>query len=79
MSNNFIESNFQESKKKEVIGIDKSELDEVEEVNVEYIMTQSGTIHKDKFYIPKHLRERFNSHYVWFRIIEEKEQKFKKE
>ena len=35
-------------------------------------------MHKDKFYIPKHLIEHFNGHYVWFRIIGEKGQKFKK-
>ena len=79
MSNNFIESNFQEPKKKEAIGIDESELSEVEEVNVEYIITKSGIMHKDKFYIPKHLIESFNGHYIWFRIIGEKEQKFKRE
>ena len=62
---------FQETKKKEAIGIDESELGEVEEVNVEYIMTQSGTTYKDKFYIPKYLVECFDGHYVWFRIIGE--------
>ena len=65
------------NQKKEAIGIDESKLGEVEEVNVEYIMTQSGTTYKDKFYIPKHLVECFDGHYVWFRIIGEKAQKFK--
>ncbi|HEX7258543.1 MAG TPA: hypothetical protein VF242_10830 [Nitrososphaeraceae archaeon] len=46
-------------------------------MNVEYIMTRSGTTYKDKFYIPKHLVECFDGYYVWFRIIGEKAQKFK--
>ena len=63
MSNNFIKQNF-EIKKKEAIGINESEVGEVEEVNVEYIMTQSETTYKDKFYIPKHLVECFDGHSV---------------
>jgi hypothetical protein len=79
MSNNFIVPNSKEIIKKEAIGIDESELGEVEEVNVEYIITQTGTMYKDKFYIPKHLVERFDGHYVWFRIIGEKGQKLKRD
>ena len=63
LSNNFIEQNSRKQKK-EAISIDESKLGEVEEVNVEYIMTQSGTTYKDKFYIPKHLVECFDGHYV---------------
>lgn len=78
MSDNFIVSNSKEITKKE-LDIDESELGEVEEVNVEYIITQSGAMYKDKFYIPKHLVERFDGHYVWFRIIGEKGQKLKRD
>jgi hypothetical protein len=76
MSNNYIVPNSDDIIKKEAIDIDQSELGEVQEVNVEYIITQSGTMYKDKFYIPKHLVERFDGIYVCFRIIEET-QKFK--
>jgi hypothetical protein len=79
MSNNFIVPNSTEIIKKETVDIDESELGEVEEVNVEYIITQSAAMYKDKFYIPKHLVERFDGHYVWFRIIGEKGQKFKRD
>jgi hypothetical protein len=79
MSNNFIEPNSENILKKEAIDIDESELAKVQEVNVEYIIIESGTMYKDKLYIPKHLVKHFNGHYIWFRIIGEKAQKLKRD
>ena len=39
--------------KTEALGIDNTDLGEVQEVGIEYIVTQKGTLDKDKYYIPR--------------------------
>jgi len=49
----------------------------VQEVGIEYIVTQKGTLDKDKYYIPKKLVYRFDGHDVFFRITEEEAKQYK--
>jgi hypothetical protein len=43
--------------KKEASGASNCDLSEVQEVAQTYVLTQKGTINKQKFYIPKYLAE----------------------
>jgi hypothetical protein len=62
--------------KKEAVTMDYFELGEIQEIGLEYIITQKGIINKDIFYIPKHLVDRFDGIHVWFRITEEEVQHY---
>jgi hypothetical protein len=64
--------------KKEAVAIDYTDLGEVQEIGLEYVVTQKGIINKDIFYIPKHLVDRFDGIHVWFRITEEESQQYRK-
>jgi hypothetical protein len=64
--------------KKEARGIDDTDLGEVQEVGPEYILTEKGTIDRDKFYIPKNLVDRFDGHTIWFNLKEEETYKYRK-
>ncbi|MGB9168664.1 MAG: hypothetical protein WCB31_07040 [Nitrososphaeraceae archaeon] len=64
--------------KKEARGIDDTDLGEVQEVGPEYILTEKGTIDRDKFYIPKNLVDRFDGHTIWFNLKEEEIHKYRK-
>lgn len=64
--------------KKEARGIDDTDLGEVQEVGPEYILTEKGTLDRDKFYIPKNLVDRFDGHTVWFKLKEEDTHKYRK-
>ena len=64
--------------KKEARGIDEIDLGEVQEVGPEYILTEKGTIDRDKFYIPKNLVDRFDGHTLWFKLREEDIHKYRK-
>ena len=44
---------------------------EVQEVGVEYIITQKGILDKDKYYIPKNLVDRYEDGIVYFSITNE--------
>lgn len=57
--------------KTEALCTDNSDLGEVQEVDIEYIVTQKGTLDKDKYYIPNNLIDRFNGYNVFLRITEE--------
>ncbi len=65
--------------KKEARGVvDNADFGEVQEVGLEYIITQKGTLVVDKFYLPKSLVERFDGNTVWFKITKEEANKYKK-
>jgi hypothetical protein len=64
--------------KKEARGLgDDADFGEVQEVGVEYIVTQQGILDKDKYYIPKNLVERFENGIVYFRVTKEEANQYK--
>jgi hypothetical protein len=52
MSTDYTIYNSKDTIKKEIWGIYDADLGEVQEVGIEYIVSQRGTIDSDKFYIP---------------------------
>jgi uncharacterized protein (TIGR02271 family) len=56
--------------KKEARGINDADLGEVQEVDEDYIITEKGTINKEKFYLPKSIPHGFNGHVLLFNITE---------
>jgi len=78
MSSDFPIYNPEDIIKKEARGIDDTDLGEVQEVGSEYILTEKGTIDRDKFYIPKNLVDRFDGQTVWFNLKEEETHKYRK-
>jgi len=64
--------------KKEARGLgDDADFGEVQEIGIEYIVTQKGIMDKDKYYIPKNLVERFENGVVYFRVIAEQAKRYK--
>ena len=61
----------------EALCIDNADLGEVQEVGIENIVTQKGTLDKDKYYIPKNSIDRVNCYDVFFRITEEEARQYK--
>ena len=61
----------------EALCIDNADLGEVQEVGIENIVTQKGTLDKDKYYIPKNSIDRVNCYDVFFRITEEEAIQYK--
>ena len=58
--------------KKEARGLEEdTDFGEIQEVGVEYIVTQKGILDKDKYYIPKNLVDRFEDDIVYFRVTAE--------
>ena len=63
--------------KKEAKGLNDADLGEVQEVNENYIITQRGTLSKEKFYLPKSIPHGYNGRILLLHIIEEEaEEKF---
>jgi uncharacterized protein (TIGR02271 family) len=60
--------------KKEARGIDNYDLGEVQEISTNYVVTQKGTINKQKFFIPKYLAEGYDGEVLKFRVTEEEAQ-----
>ena len=56
--------------KKEARGINDADLGEVQEVDEDYIITERGTINKEKFYLPKSIPHGFNGHVLLFNLTE---------
>ena len=57
--------------KKEARGaVDDSDFGEVQEQGQNYVLTQKGTISKQKFYIPKYLVQGFDGSTLWFNASE---------
>ena len=65
--------------KKEARGLGDANLGEVQDVGADYIITQKGTLDKDKFYIPKNLVDSFDGHIVFFKVTEEESKKYKRD
>ena len=65
--------------KKEAKGFENTDLGEVQYVSREYIITQRGTLHKEKFYIPKNLIDHFDGAIVYFKLTEEEAKQYKKD
>ena len=64
--------------KKEAKGLNDADLGEVQEVNENYIITQRGTLSKEKFYLPKSIPHGYNGRILLLHITEEEaEEKFK--
>lgn len=57
--------------KKEARGIDDYDLGEVQEIGTNYVVTQKGTINRQRFYIPKYLVEGYDGEVVRFKVSEE--------
>jgi len=66
--------------KKEAKGVGENiDLGEVQDVSTEYIITQKGTLGKEKFYIPKNLVDHFDGNTVYFKLTEEEAKQYKKD
>ncbi len=57
-----------ETIKKEARGIDELDLGEVQQVELENIVTQKGNIEKEQFRIPKKFVDRFDGSVLWFNL-----------
>ena len=64
---------------KEAKGTDDFNLGDVKEVSDKYVITEKGTIEKDRFYIPKTSIIHVNGHYIWFKITKEEAKNYKKD
>jgi hypothetical protein len=71
MRNNSVSSDPQSYIKKEARATDYTDLGEVQEVGMDFILTQKGILKREIFSIPRGLFDRFDGDYVWFRITEE--------
>ena len=66
--------------KKETKGRNDADLGEVIEVKDDIVVTERGTLNKEKFYLPKSIPHGFNGHTLLFDITEEEaEEKFMNE
>ncbi len=54
--------------KKEARGVNGLDLGEVQQVEIESIITQKGTIEKEQYSIPKKLVEKFDGNVLWFNL-----------
>jgi hypothetical protein len=67
------ESNIQDIIKKEARGLgDDTDFGED-------VITQKGTVAKDRFYFPKNLIERFDGDTVYFKITEDESKQYKRD
>jgi hypothetical protein len=57
--------------KKEATGIDDADFGEVQLIMGDTIITEKGIVDKDRFYLPKHLIDKFDGHKLWFRITDD--------
>ena len=66
--------------KKEARGLgDDTDFGEVQEILGEYIITQKGSLAKDRFYIPKTLVERFDGDILYFKITKDEAKQYKRD
>ena len=78
MSSNSTIYNPEDIIKKEARGLgEDADFGEVQEVGVEFIVTQKGILDKDKYYIPKNLVDRFDDGIVYFSITNEEAKQYK--
>ncbi len=57
-----------ETIKKEARGVNGLDLGEVQQVELESILTQKGIIGKEQYSIPKKLVEKFDGNVLWFNV-----------
>ena len=74
----FIPNNMEDSDikwaetiKKEARGVNGLDLGEVQQVELENIITQKGTIEKEQYHIPKKLVEKFDGNTLWFNVTDD--------
>ncbi|HYY70823.1 MAG TPA: hypothetical protein VE595_00300 [Nitrososphaeraceae archaeon] len=48
-------------------------------LHADYIVTEKGTVEKERFYFRKNLFDRYDGHDVWFKITEEEAKQYKKD
>jgi hypothetical protein len=60
-----------ETIKKEARGVNGLDLGEVQQVELENIITQKGTIEKEQYHIPKKLVEKFDGNTLWFNVTDD--------
>ncbi|MGA2666298.1 MAG: hypothetical protein ABSF83_15280 [Nitrososphaerales archaeon] len=66
--------------KKEAKGLNDYSLGEVQELGMNFIVTQKGTISKHKYFIPKYLVRGYDGSTLWFNVTEQQaEMEFKRE
>jgi uncharacterized protein (TIGR02271 family) len=61
--------------KKQVKGLNDADFGEVQEVNENYVLTQRGTLNKEKFYLPRSIPHGYNGRILLFDITEEEAKK----
>ena len=71
MVSKFDEIPWNEIIKKEARGIDDADFGEVQDVNLEYVLTQKGIIDKEIFSFPKNLVQDYDGYRVIFKVTEE--------
>ena len=70
-------TDWNEVMKKEARGLNNADFGEVQEVNESIIVTERGSINKEKFYLPKSITHGYNGRILLFDITEEEaKQKF---
>jgi len=62
--------------KKEARGVNGLDLGEVQQVEIESIITQKGTIEKEQYRIPKNLVEKFDGNVLWFNLTIDRASKY---
>jgi hypothetical protein len=64
--------------KKEARGLgEDADFGEVQEIGIEYVVTQKGIMDKDRYYIPKNLVDRFENGIVYFKVTAEQAKQYK--
>ncbi|HSF49452.1 MAG TPA: hypothetical protein VLA74_01720 [Nitrososphaeraceae archaeon] len=72
--------NFEEIVKKEARGLgDDTDFGEVQEILGEHIITQKGTVDKERYHIPRNLIERFDGNTVYFKITKDEAKQYKRD
>jgi hypothetical protein len=80
MSNDISDFSSGDIIKKEARGLgDDTDFGEVQEILGEYIITQKGTVDKERYYIPKSLVERFDGDKVYFKVTKEEAKEYKRD
>ena len=80
MSNDMTDFNSKDIIKKEARGLgDDTDFGEVQEILGEFIITQKGTVDKERYYFPKSLVERFDGDTVYFKVTKEEAKPHKRD
>jgi hypothetical protein len=80
MSNDITNFTSEDITKKEARGLgDDTDFGEVQEILGEFIITQKGTVDKERYYIPKSLVERFDGDTVYFKVTKEEAKQYKRD